>query len=172
MDSEVDIKDNFLSEEELEKLKNHIYYDMTWRYTDSIDYEDDRKDKETFQFFHSYIHNGVQISDLSSILPILDKINPFIVHRIKINLLTRTPSIIENSFHIDILLKNNKLKHWTTSIFYVNSNDGYTKFRDGTKIESIKNRLISFPSNIPHLGTTCSNKKNRITINFNYYGRN
>ena len=36
MDSEwVDIKDNFLSEDELEKIKNHIYYDMTWRYTDS-----------------------------------------------------------------------------------------------------------------------------------------
>ena len=168
----IDIKDNFLPKEELGILKNYIYNNISWKYTDSVDYEGDNKDKDIFQFFHSYIHNGIQISDVRSILPILDKINPFIIHRIKINFLFKTPSIVENSFHVDILLNDNKLKQWTTSIFYVNSNNGYTRFKDGTKIESIENRLITFPSNILHLGTSCSDKKNRIVINFNYYSRN
>ena len=62
-----------------------------------------------------------------------------------------------------------KLKQWTTSIFYINTNDGYTKFEDGTKIESIANRMITFPANINHTGTSCTDEQTRVVINFNYF---
>ena len=62
-----------------------------------------------------------------------------------------------------------KQKQWTTSIFYVNTNNGYTKFEDGTKVESVANRMITFPSNMKHTGTSCTDEKKRIVINFNYY---
>ena len=61
------------------------------------------------------------------------------------------------------------LKQWTTSIFYINTNNGYTKFKDGTKVESIANRMITFPANMEHCGTSCTDKNIRIVINFNYY---
>ena len=35
---------------------------------------------------------------------------------------------------------------------------GYTIFENGTKIESIKGRLISFPAHMRHNGTTCTDK--------------
>ena len=57
----------------------------------------------------------------------------------------------------------------TTSIYYVNSNDGYTEFKDGTIIESVENRLVIFPSDMRHTGTTCTNAKNRIVVNINYF---
>ena len=62
-----------------------------------------------------------------------------------------------------------KLKQLTTSIFYVNTNNGYTKFEDGTKVESVANRMVIFPSNMKHIGTSCTDEKTRVVINFNYF---
>ena len=90
--------------------------------------------------------------------------------RIKANLLIRTPNIVENTFHVDIGdFSEEKLKQWTTSILYINTNNGYTKFEDGTKVESVANRMVIFPSNMKHTGTSCTDEKRRIVINFNYF---
>ena len=67
------------------------------------------------------------------------------------------------------IMKLYKFKDYKVSIFYVNSNDGYTEFEDGTRIESVENRLVTFPANMLHTGTTCTNKPFRIVINFNYF---
>ena len=48
-------------------------------------------------------------------------------------------------------------------------NDGYTRFEDGTKIESVANRVAVFESNLKHCGTTCTNTKSRVVINLNYF---
>ena len=55
------------------------------------------------------------------------------------------------------------------AIYYVNSNDGYTEFEDGTRIETIENRLLVFDSSLWHTGSTCTNAKVRCVINFNYF---
>ena len=56
---------------------------------------------------------------------------------------------------------------YITSILYLNTNDGYTEFEDGTKIESIENRWVSFPEDTKHRGTSCTNERVRVVINFN-----
>ena len=61
--------------------------------------------------------------------------------------------------------------HWTTAIFYINTNNGYTEFENGEKIESVANRLIMFPSNIKHRGVTQTDEQTRIMINFNFLKR-
>ena len=80
-------------------------------------------------------------------------------------------NIIENLFHVDNIvdLSEEKLKQLTTSIFYINTNNGYTIFEDGTKVESVANRLLTFPTNMKHTGTSCTDEKTRIVINFNYF---
>ena len=55
-----------------------------------------------------------------------------------------------------------------TAIFYINTNNGYTYFEDGQKIESIENRMVMFPSNIPHAGATCTDEDRRVVLNLNY----
>ena len=72
--------------------------------------------------------------------------------------------IIRHGFHVDFSYVGSK-----TAIYYVNSNNGYTEFEDGTKIESIKNRIVIFPSNLKHTGTTCTDRKIRTIVNFNYF---
>ena len=50
----------------------------------------------------------------------------------------------------------------------MNTNNGYTEFEDGTKVESVANRFVSFPEKMKHRGTSCTDKKTRIVININY----
>ena len=96
--------------------------------------------------------------------PIVEHMRVNAWKRIKGNLNPRTSSIIKHGFHIDY-----DNKHMKASIFYLNTNDGYTEFEDGTKIESIANRLVTFPANLKHTGTTCTNIPFRAVINFNYF---
>ena len=55
-----------------------------------------------------------------------------------------------------------------TAIFYVNSNNGYTVFENGLKVDSQENRLVVFNSDLLHAGTTCTDQKIRCVINFNF----
>ena len=143
--------------------------DIAWYYNPAIVDYDEILDR--FQFTHRFYFDKIPTSPfLEQLNPILEIIKPVSIWRIKANLLTRTPNIIENAFHVDMNdMPEERLKQWTTSIFYVNTNNGYTEFEDGTKVESVANRLVSFPSNMKHLGTSCSDEKTRIVINFNYY---
>ena len=83
--------------------------------------------------------------------------------RVKANMTIRSNKIIEHGWHRDGYFGCN------AAIYYVNTNDGYTKFEDGTKVESVENRLITFNSQDTHTGTNCTNQKVRCVLNFNYY---
>ena len=138
-----------------------------WFYADRIVFEDD---VDKFQFIHAFYDNHMPMSPFSNELDsIINIIQPFSIVKVRAKLLTRTPEIIESTFHVDIPLLEENLKQWTTSIFYINTNNGYTKFEDGTIVESVANRMLSFPANMKHCGTSCTDERRRIVINFNYF---
>jgi predicted nuclease of restriction endonuclease-like RecB superfamily len=58
-----------------------------------------------------------------------------------------------------------------TGIYYCNTNNGYTAFEDGDQIESVQNRLVLFPSNMKHSGSTCTDVNSRVAININFIPR-
>lgn len=123
------------------------------------------------QFFHHFYRNHGPNSDWISIVdPIIKILDPLSLVRIKANLLVRTPKIIEHGMHIDQAVKDNKkLK---TAIYYVNTNNGYTKFKkNNKKIISEKNKLIIFDNDLEHTGSTCTDDRLRVVINFNYVER-
>ena len=91
------------------------------------------------------------------------------IKRIKANLNLQTPEIITHGFHVDDPTLKNPAHN---AIYYVNSNDGYTLFEDGTKIESVENRLVIFNSLLKHTGTSCTDEKLRCVVNFLYYSDN
>ena len=80
--------------------------------------------------------------------------------RAKAVLTPKTENPRFSGFHIDY-------PNMTTATYYLNSNNGYTEFRDGSRIESISNRMLVFDSNLEHQGITCTDKKIRVLINFN-----
>ena len=176
------IEDNFLDQEKFDELQTFIVSDsFAWFYVDGIDYSiresngvlsfPNKGDKNKFQFYHMFVSNGGPTSSFCDNLePVFEKIDPMSFWRIKANLLTRTPNIVENEFHVDMDFMSKKQQNqWTTSIFYINTNNGYTKFEDGTKVESVANRMITFPADMKHTGASCTDEKIRVVINFNYF---
>ena len=160
------IIDDFLPQEDLKEIQNTMLGpDFAWYYNPSIDYIEE---EDKFQFVHMlYGYNRPQSNFYDEwyekfVIPVIG--NNSTIHRIKANLLTRTSNIVENEFHTDGSTK----KPFTTAIFYLNSNNGYTKFKDGKKVESLENRLIRFPVRKEHTGTSCTDKKVRVVINFLY----
>ena len=159
------IVDNFLNQEEFNPIADLIVNNFQWKYDNFVDYADD---KDKFQFTHSFYKDFEIVSPFHETLkPIWNRIRPREIYRVKANLLTRTPQIVENRFHTDNPEISGVIPY-TTSIFYLNTNNGYTEFEDGTKVESVANRFVSFPMDMKHRGTSCSDVKTRVVINFNY----
>ena len=82
--------------------------------------------------------------------------------RVKLNLLTKTNEIVEHDYH-----KDSESSDALTSILYLNTNNGYTRFKD-KNIKSEANTLITFPSATFHSGTTCTDEGFRLVLNIVY----
>ena len=165
-----EIIDNFLDKKDLNQLQEGMLSEkFQWYFSNSIVHE---REKD-FQFCHTVYKNGDWGGGYNGLFdPIIEKVDPFSIFRIKANLRTRESEIKESSFHTDIgpaLLSDEQKKLWTTSIFYINTNNGYTEFEDGTKIESVANRLATFPANWKHRGTSCTDENIRVVMNFNWF---
>jgi len=47
--------------------------------------------------------------------------------------------------------------------------NGYIIFEDGTKIESVKDRLLTFNGSEIHASSTCTDEARRISLAVNYF---
>ena len=157
--------DNFLDPTEFNNLHHIILSGLIkWEYVPSIVNDDDG---DKFQFVHVfYMNNSGEYPTLGFLNPLLNLIKPKELFRIKANILARTSEIEVNSFHND--MGDLGISPWTTSIFYMNTNNGYTEFQKGAIVESKENRMVVFPAEMKHRGTSCTDKKIRVVINFNY----
>lgn len=166
----IDIIDNFLPYEEFSTIKNTILSNgFPWFYNDYVIQKNIQlcQNQYDFQFGHVFYNNDQKNSQYFDLLmPIFSKLNLKSLVRVKANLVTKCEKIISHGFHTDYDYEN-----LFTAIFYVNTNDGYTIFEDNdnTKVESIENRLVIFPSTISHSGTTCTDQKIRCVLNINYF---
>ena len=176
MNKQIKVYNDFLPKEIFDPMqKSFLGYLFPWYYIPYIDYP---TDKNTFQFIHwlkRKEHPTMSIKDsndmYSNYFPLvkhlIDKINPKKLLGVKSNLIPRTHKIQNGRFHTDMEGSeyHNVCK---TAIFYLNTNNGFTYFKDKTKIKSVENKLIIFPGNMPHRGTSCTNEKVRVVININY----
>jgi hypothetical protein len=164
--------DNFLGKKEFDSLQALMMgNEFLWRYSNSVDSMLEKVNENKFQFVHVFYFSPAPCSQyFENLTPIFEIIQPISLVRIKANLLTKTPNIIENTFHIDTGdMSEEKQKQITTAIYYMNTNNGYTIFEDGLIVESVANRMVFFSSNMKHTGTSCTDEKTRVIINFNYF---
>ena len=178
----IKVEDNILPSSELKKLQDLMSSGLPWFPSRILTTKKHSmhdhipkmlcSDIENWQLAHNFHTHGFGSPDnqspfTESLAGIINHIDIDALIRIKANLNPRTESIVKHGFHKDHYKDNVK-----GSIFYVNTCDGYTEFEDGTRIDSVENRLVTFPSTIPHTGTTCTDSPWRIVVNFNYYSRN
>ena len=94
--------------------------------------------------------------------PILNKLSPEHLFRIKANLRPHTSSHVISEWHTDMTIGQ------TTAIFYPTSNNGYTLFKDGSKVDTVANRICIFDGHLLHSGASCTDESRRIVLNINY----
>jgi hypothetical protein len=131
---------------------------------------EEKGDIKRFQFVYSmYQRDTWQQAGEVIVSRFLPYLKPMSLVRVKANLTTRTDKIIEQAPHIDFATPDGRPYGFLkTAVFYVNSNDGYTQFVNGPRVESVENRIVIFDSSQKHFGTTCTNQKRRVVINFNF----
>ena len=163
------ILDNFLAEDEFDHIQSYFQKSLPWHYLDHI-VGNHQEDPNCFQFVHTFskvIDPYLQFphSKHSHInKPILSKLAPWILLKVKANLRPISTNHILSAFHTDL----GDLKQ-LTAIFYLNTCNGYTLFKDGTKIDSIANRILIFPGDLQHCGASCTDQKHRTVLNINYF---
>ena len=74
------------------------------------------------------------------------------------------------TYHVDFFDRTLRNHDQTkTSILYLNTNNGGTKFRDsGQFVQSKKNRLVTFPTPTYHAGVWATDAKLRFVLNMTY----
>ena len=159
------IIDNFLDDDLATNLKDTMLSsNFPWFYCDNIvsSQLDDR-----YQFVHIFYKEGQPVSPFYNYLidsGFLQNLSIASLIKIKANLQAKTSTIEKNDLHTDHSFPNA-----LTAIYYVNANNGYTYFEDDQTIESKSNRIVIFPSDKKHSGTTCTDEKFRCVLNINYY---
>jgi hypothetical protein len=155
-----EVIDNFIAKNNLEDLKNILMTDdFPWFFSQNVN----SGDTNNFYFTHTFFCNSnVNSTYFFIVKPILNKLNIKHLIRVKGNLYPKTEQLENHGQHIDYDFEHKG------AIFYINTNNGFTVLEDGTKIESVENRLLIFDAYKMHNSTNCTDQKIRMNINFNY----
>jgi len=165
-----EIKENVLSEGELSFLRETVMWNenFPWYLTNEITFPHESEVHYATHMFYN-IENPislerVNISNFCTVLqPIVDKLEPKSILRMRANFYPKTPTIIENEPHTDYPFTHK------SAIFSLNTCNGFTRLGDDITIDSVENRLLLFDSSMTHNSTTCSDTHGRFNINFNYF---
>ena len=162
--------DNFLDEKyfdslvtlitDKEKTGNGV---MPWFFDSSIAYRGLVDDKLFYMAHLFYDENIPNSEHYESLFPLLEKLQAKCLIRIKANLYPNTERLHEHPMHRDFTFSH------LTALLSLNTCDGYTKLKDGTKINSVANRILFLDGSEKHCSTTTTNVAARINININYF---
>jgi len=168
-----EIIDNFLPGELFDPLQELITsQQFSWFYRAEISYEHEKESLNSYlsHFLYKDVcqedcmeHRGEWSEFFKVFHPIISFVPEFkTLIRMKANMYPRTEKLQIHEWHIDFDFPH------TTALLYFNTSDGYTEFKDGTKIESIENRVVIFEGLEYHRSTNCTNQKARFNMNINY----
>ena len=159
----MEVIDNFLPEKQFQEFQSIIMWDnFPWFYNPGITGVDEPPGR--FMFTHQFYDNRYgSSSHFPLVEPLLQTLGVNVLWRVKGNLLTRTIFNRRAVWHIDI-----PGEELNTAIYYVNTNNGCTKFKKGGRVKSVANRMVVFDGDQIHTGVSCTDEKTRVVINFNY----
>lgn len=160
-----EIIDNFLEEEAARSISDIMLgsSEFPWYYNDAVVSREHEDTIYNYLFTHRFYGNYQWTSEYANIVvPIVQKIKPWALIRIKANLSPVTPINYASGWHVDYDFQ------CKTAVYYINTNNGFTEFENGERVESVANRLIVFDSDMRHNGSTATDTKSRCLINLNY----
>ena len=162
----INVIDNFLPLYQFLDLQSHVMgRRFAWHYNNFIV----REKVGTYQFTHTVYDkrppwNGITEEDFYSFIEktILHKLKCTNLYRIKANLKPCTFFHRTGGWHTD------GFPCVYSGVYYINTNNGWTQFRDGAKVKSLENRMVIFDSLQEHCGYSCTDQNTRVVLNFNW----
>ena len=156
------IFDNYLSQDYFNSIIP-LLDNIPWYFGPAVDDDEILCDPlDAYHFVHPIYDRYVQTPTYDLFRDFFKKLNMQTLYSAKINLTQRTDRIIKHGFHTDMEMGG------LTAIFYLNTNNGYTEFENGDRVESVANRLIIFDQILKHTGTTTTDTEKRVVLNVNY----
>ena len=154
----MNIYKNFIKKEYSNKINEELLKPyFPWYYNKN------QNNKDTSYMFHLFF-NGTNVnSDYFYLVePILKKLKIKNLLNVRANLSLKRPSKCD--WHVDKLTEN--LNH-KTAIYYVNTNNGFTVFKN-KKVKCEKSKIVIFDANQKHKAKIQTNTDARMVININY----
>ena len=158
----VEIKDNFLPQDEFTNMKKILMSDgFPWFYNDRIT---DEKDPSPFYYFYHMFYKdpGIISEGFSLFHNFLKKIECKRLLRLKGNLHVNQNIKRKNPPHRDYNFPHKGC------IYYINNNNGPTYIGKKSVLPQ-ENRAIFFDPSILHSSSECTDAKIRVNININYF---
>lgn len=159
-----EIIDNFLPEHEFLAIKTMMLNnkDFPYYFFSDVSYEGTELEK-TMYFVHMFYVNHGTSNFYSVVHPLIEKLNAHALIRVKGNLYPNIGECVEDVAHIDYPFEHKG------ALYFINTNNGVTILDDGTRINSVANRLLKFEPHTLHNSTFCTDAKVRVNININYF---
>jgi len=157
------IVDNFLSQDYLVHLQRMMLdHNFPWLYNAEVANEGNIQDH--FYFTHNIFQDFQPTSSIfEQFVPFFKQLEMNAMVRARALLYVNQGRQIVHEKHVDF-----KFPH-KTIVFYMNTNNGYTEFEDGTKVDSVENRIVFFDGSRLHNSSTCTDQKIRSVISVNYF---
>ena len=158
------IADNCLPEDYFNELRDYIVWNRTFPFYFCEQCNSKQTDNTHWYASHiGYDNNSPDGGLYIKLIPFLNSLPDFkALIRIKANFYPQTPEIIEHAPHRDTEFEHKG------AIISLNTCDGFTRLEDGTKVNSIANRVLFFNAHQLHNSSTTTNEKGRFNININY----
>lgn len=162
-ENRIDIVENYLSNQEADYIESEMLgAAFPWFLNEKI-VEESGAGLLNYQFTHTFYRNHGWSSDYAHLVfPIIAKINPLSILKIKANLNPVTENHHYGGWHTDYEID------CKTAVYYVNTNNGFTELESGEKLYSQKNKFVNFDSRIRHSGVSTTDTRVRCVININY----
>ena len=184
---DITIIDNFLSKEDFDRISNSII-SPEWPWTcgpsisasgygmkeEDIDIEE-RFDRQLVNVIYntSRPRQRFKSQDLISeeyrlLMPIFKKLSLSSknLERVKVNLSLCKERTMCSGYHVDAT--PNSDGKGMTAVYYLNTNNGKTIFKNGHECESVENRIVIFPNTWYHKPQYQTDTAVRVVINLNW----
>ena len=159
------IIDNFFDPTYFKELQSFFLDQPTripWFFVPTMNKE--HSQDNTMSYFEHLVYQDHPNSDFYKFLePVVDLFQMKELIRIKCNCYTATEKLVNHSPHKDYDFTHKG------AIISINNCDGYTLLQDGSKVNSVANRVLFFDPSEMHSSTNCTNQKARFNINVNYF---
>mgnify|MGYP001165282724 CR=1 FL=1 len=182
------VYNNFLDQSDYDRLYENLYIqDFPWYYVSTQSYPEDTGDIFDTHLTHVVYEKALEHS--SNFREIFDSLVEKTTHcvygaflpdrilRVKCNLLLAQHEQTMSAWHTDYSADDIALPYFnspltqgkgTTAIYYLNTNNGYTEFKEDGKISSEENKLIIFDTKKEHRAVRQTDTKSRIVVNINF----